>query len=95
MDRITAIRKSLTAYGCGIAACVPFLGVIPAICALVIGEMVVRQYHDWNPASHYLKRGRVLGVVGLLVTALTVFLILFANVYWGEGGTYGCPGGEE
>ena len=87
MDRITAIRKSLTAYRCGIAACVPFIGLIPAVCAVVISEQVRRRYHDWNPAASYLKSSQLLALLGLVITLLTGFVIAYSGIQWcGDGG---------
>ena len=73
MDRITAIRKSLTGFVCGLFGCIPVLGFVPAVVALHCWHRVQRDYHDWNPARKYLLCG-----VGLSVGGLIGALILLA-----------------
>jgi uncharacterized BrkB/YihY/UPF0761 family membrane protein len=89
MDRPTAIRKSLTAFGWGIAACVPFVGLIPAICAVWISEQVLRRSQDWNPASHYLKLSRWLALLGVVITLLVTFAVACARVESGPDVCFG------
>jgi uncharacterized membrane protein YiaA len=72
MDRLVAIKKSITAFVCGILACIPVLGLIPAICAWSLSRKVRRNYHDWNPAEGYLKWARILAIIGVLLTTLAV-----------------------
>lgn len=93
MDRPTAIRKSLTAFGCGIAACVPFIGLLPAVVAVVISEQVIRRYHDWNPAAEYLKWSRLLVLLGLVISVLVAFIIAFGQVQ--SNYATGCPIGDD
>jgi uncharacterized membrane protein len=79
MDRITAIRKSLTAFVCGLFGLVPVLGFVPAVCALVWWRQVRKRYREpWNPAASYLTWGAVLGAVGLLASALVLFVFVLA-----------------
>ncbi len=80
MDFATAIRKSLTAFACGIVGLVPFVGVVPAVCALFLSARVRRRYRDWNPASVYLRWASVLGVLGIVVTLLAGFFVALAIV---------------
>ena len=94
MDRITAIRKSLTAFTCGIIGCVPFLGLIPAIVALVIVGRVRSKYRDWNPAGRYLFWGGALGALGILISALAAFAIVLARINDDCGSGFYTGGGE-
>jgi hypothetical protein len=67
MDRITAIRKSLTVFAFGLAGLVPLVGIIPALYAIHCRERVRAGYvNQWNPAAHYLKWGPVFALLGLL-----------------------------
>ncbi len=88
MDFATAIRKSLTAFACGIIGLVPFVGVVPAVCALFLSVRVRSGYRDWNPASIYLKWASGLGVLGIVVTLLTGFFIALAIVCSTGGASY-------
>jgi hypothetical protein len=75
MDRITAIRKSLRAFGCGIIGFLPFAGVIPAIYALACWASVRSGFRgQWNPASDYLNWGAALALFGLLCTGLILII---------------------
>jgi hypothetical protein len=83
-DRIATIRRSLRTFQCGLASLLPFVGVLPAACALV-GGWRLRHCAD-NPAAQYVKWGRALGVAGiLLTTALVVTAALSALAH--AGGT--------
>lgn len=82
----------MTSFGCGIAACVPFVGLIPAVFAVVISEQVIRRYHDWNPAAHHLKWSRRLVLLGVVITLLVAFLIAFGQI--NSDYTYSCPSGD-
>ena len=81
MDRITAIRKSLAAFVCGIIGVVPLIGFVPAVWALVSWRQVRTRYRDeWNPASAYLSWGARLGLLGLIGSALLMFALVFAFI---------------
>lgn len=76
MDRVTAINVSLRGFVCGILACVPVIGLLPGLYALICWSQVRRQYkNEWNPASAYLKAGVILGSLGLLSSVLIAFFI--------------------
>ncbi len=78
MDRITAIRKSLTVFVCGLIGFLPIIGIVPAIFALVGWARVASSYgKQWNPAASYLSWGARLATLGLLVSALLVTALLF------------------
>ena len=85
MDRITAIRKSLRAFGCGIVGFFPFIGVIPAIYALACWASVRSGYRrQWNPAADYLNWGAALAAFGLLNSGLIVtigVLVFVCNAF--------------
>jgi len=84
MDRISAIRTSLTAFICGIFALIPFLGVFPAVHALACWRAVRAKYHDpFNPAANYLAGGLALALVGLFVSllaTLAAILVILGSV---------------
>ena len=76
MNRITAIHKSLRAFVCGLVGFLPFIGLVPAIYALVCWAHVRARYRDaWNPASAYLSWGARLATLGLLASGLIVAVI--------------------
>jgi hypothetical protein len=76
MDRITAIRKSLSGFVAGLIGLIPLLGMLPAIYALHCWFRVHRLYRDWNPASGYLEWGARLGMLGLLGSILATFIVI-------------------
>jgi hypothetical protein len=79
MDRITAIRRSLTAFVWGMMGFLPVIGLIPAVCALSHWWAVRSKYRaEWNPASLYLRAGVALALFGVLSTALLVVAIAIA-----------------
>lgn len=81
MDRISAIRKSLTAFVCGIFGLIPILGLVPGVHAIVCWRKMRSRYRtDWNPASDYVTWGAVLGAIGILNSVLLVFFIALAIV---------------
>lgn len=81
MPRIIIIRKSLAAFVCGLFGFLPFLGLVPALYALLAWAHIRRRYPDeWNPAEAYLSWGARLALLGLLGTTLitaTVVMISF------------------
>jgi hypothetical protein len=79
MDRITAIRRSLAAFVCGITSFFPLIGFIPAVCALGHWLAVKRKYRDpWNPAGSYLTAGLVLALFGLLNSIVLALVLALA-----------------
>ena len=77
MPRIIVIRKSLTAFVCGLIGFLPVIGVVPAVIALVWWNQIRIRYRDeWNPASTYLNCGALLALLGLLGSALTVVVTI-------------------
>jgi hypothetical protein len=80
-DRITAIRKSLTAFVCGIIGFLPFIGVVPAVYTLVCWVRIPYQYGKWNPAAAYLRCGVWLALLGLLGSALIVAVALVMSAF--------------
>jgi hypothetical protein len=73
MDRITAIRKSLTGFVCGIVGFLPIIGLVPAVYALVCWRQVQTRYgREWNPAEVYLSVGARLALLGVLGSALII-----------------------
>ena len=76
MDRITAIRQSLTGFVCGIIGFVPVIGFLPGLYAIICWSRVRRRYRDpWNPASGYLMVGGVLGLLGTISSGLLILVI--------------------
>ncbi len=80
MDLITAIRKSLMVFICGIFGFLPIIGLVPAVIA-VVGWVQVSAFYgkQWNPAAAYLSWGARLAWVGLLgsILVLAVALLTF------------------
>ena len=73
MPRIIVIRKSLTAFVCGVAGFLPIIGVVPGFYALLCWNRIRTRYRDeWNPASAYLGCGARLAALGLGISALIV-----------------------
>ena len=73
MPRIIVIRKSLTAFVCGLFGFLPFIGLVPALYALLAWAHIRRRYpNEWNPASNYLSWGAYLAVLGVGISALGV-----------------------
>lgn len=91
MDRVSAIRKSLTTFVCGLVGLVPILGIVPAGYAWVCWRQVRNGYgKKWNPAERYLKWGAFLAVLGLLLSLLVgagAMLALFEA--WENSGFFG------
>jgi hypothetical protein len=78
MDRITAIRKSLSGFVCGILGVFPVIGIIPALCAVSYWSSVRRHYQNqWNPAKPYLVGGLLLALFGILSSAVIFCVVLF------------------
>lgn len=81
MPRIIVIRKSLTAFVCGLIGFLPIIGVLPAVYALLCWNGVRTRYPDeWNPASAYLSWGARLAMIGLGASALIVSVAILAFV---------------
>ncbi|MDW7979316.1 MAG: hypothetical protein RMH97_01955 [Verrucomicrobiales bacterium] len=74
MDKITLITRSIRCFVLGLIGLVPVLGLPFAISAWVYGVVTARKATGrFNPAARYLLLGRVLGLVGFLVS---VFIFL-------------------
>jgi hypothetical protein len=81
MDRPTAIRRSLTAFVCGLIGLVPVLGIFLSLYSVGCWVSVNRRYKEqWNPAAKYLTWGLLLALVGLLLTTAVVFTLALAIV---------------
>ena len=79
MDRADAIRRSLTAFVCGMAGFLPVIGLVPAGYALFCWRSVTVAYgKEWNPASPYLSWGARLASLGLLTSALLIIAVIGA-----------------
>jgi hypothetical protein len=73
MARIIVIRKSLTAFVCGLFGFLPIIGLLPGFYALLCWNHIRSRYpNEWNPASAYLSWGTALALFGLLFSALIV-----------------------
>ena len=82
MDRITVIRKSLTAFVCGIFGLVPFLGFVPATFALLTRSHVRARYRgEWNPAATYLNLGAGLALLGLFISVVALAIPVVIYIY--------------
>jgi hypothetical protein len=79
MARILVIRKSLTAFVCGLIGFLPIIGIVPGLYALSCwGSIRFRYPDEWNPASAYLSWGVRLAVLGFLSTTLIVIAFIVA-----------------
>jgi hypothetical protein len=82
MDRITAIRLSLSAFTCGMVGLIPVIGFVPAIYALVLrGRIRTRYGRGWNPASRYLDVGAVLGGIGVTYSMIGLLVFIWQLFY--------------
>ena len=75
MDSIAAIRQSLRAFVWSLFGLLPVLGLVPAIYALICWARVRRRCREWNAAAIYLNWAAVLGVAGILGSALVVLAV--------------------
>lgn len=72
MNRIALIRRSLTAFVCGLVGLVPVLGMPFGAAAIVLFVTVRRSKGtEWNPAESYLDRAVVLALIGLILTLVS------------------------
>ncbi len=77
MPRIIVIRKSMTAFVCGLIGFLPIIGLLPGLHALYCWNHIRTHYPDeWNPAAAYLNWGTRLAVLGLGLSALLVGVVL-------------------
>jgi len=82
MDRITAIRKSLSSFGCGLVGVLPVIGLLPALYALFNWYRVRKRYgREWNPAAAYLHWGALFALFGVMLSALVAAAIAIS--IWG------------
>lgn len=82
MPRIIVIRKSLTAFVCGLIGVLPIIGVVPGVCALLCWARIRVRYPDeWNPASAYLSWGTRFAVIGLGASALIVSVAIVTSCW--------------
>jgi hypothetical protein len=80
MPRIIVIRKSLAAFVCGLFGFLPFIGLVPALYALLAWAHIRRRYpNEWNPAEAYLSWGARLALLGLLGTALVTAVAIVTS----------------
>ena len=80
MPRILVIRKSLTAFVCGLIGFLPIIGILPGLYALSCwGSIRIRYPNEWNPADAYLSWGARLAVLGFLGSALIVAVAILSN----------------
>ena len=80
VDQIATIRASLAVFVCGLVGLIPFLGLLPALYALVAYIRINARYHEWNPAARYLAWGGRLALLGVLISLLAAYLVGLANI---------------
>jgi len=79
MDLITAIRKSLAGFVCGIFGFLPIVGLLPALYSVACWRSVRRSYGEqWNPAQPYLMGGLLLATLGIIGSAVVILSALSA-----------------
>lgn len=71
---IRLIRRSMAAFGLGLASLVPWLGLICAPVALGFWVATRRHRTMWNPARRYLSWGVRLALVGLILSLGLIWL---------------------
>jgi len=82
MDRVTAIRKSLTVFVCGLVGFLPIIGIIPAVYAMLGWARLRAAYrHEWNPAAAYLSWGARLATLGLLSSTLLILVAILTFAF--------------
>ena len=94
MDSIVAIRQSLRAFICALVGLVPVIGFFPAIYAIIVWARVRRLCREWNPAALYLNWAAVLGVIGILSSALLIFVVAINSINGSCGGVVVDYGGD-
>ena len=76
IPRSQLVEKSLSCFGCGMAAMIPVIGFFIAPLALVRFRTVALNTNDrWNPARRQLYVGAALALASLLAHAIIVFVI--------------------
>lgn len=76
MDRITAIECSLRGFVCGLFGLLPFLGLAPAVVALICWRKVSNRCRgQWNPAARYLSVGVGCALFGIAMSLLLALVI--------------------
>lgn len=73
MDRITAIRKSLSAFACGLVGLVPVIAFVPVVCAL----------GAWACEEKRPPAAEVCAPLSVLL-AIEFALAIYALVWWGR-----------
>jgi len=81
VDRINVIRKSVSAFVCGVFGLLPVIG-FPFAVAAVVQFILVRRRKttDWNPAERYLDWAGVFALIGFVLTLIVVALVLLAVI---------------
>jgi hypothetical protein len=80
-EQIEVIKRSLRCFVTGLVALLPGLGVFPAGYVFWAAHRVRSRCRGvWNPAAHYVNLGVWCTCAGLLLTAVTVGLMLAAEI---------------
>jgi hypothetical protein len=78
-QRIAAVKSSLRCFVYSLVGLVPLIGIPFAVAAIVRSRQVQEAVSlDWNPADRYLRAARRIGPLGILTSAIFLFLVGFA-----------------
>lgn len=76
MERIALIRRSLTAFACGLVGLLPVIGIPFGVSALFFFiKARLKKNAPWNPASDYLDLAAVFALIGLILSLITVGIV--------------------
>ena len=89
-NRIAAVKSSLRCFVYSLIGLVPLIGIPFAVAAIVRSRQVQKAVSsDWNPGDRYLNAARRIGPLGILTSAIFVFLVGFAlPAFWRDLGAY-------
>lgn len=95
LDRTQVIRQSVSVLIRGIAGLVPFVGILPAASAIILGLRIRRAYPGINPVDHYRKWGMALGILFLLLNIYAVGIFVVNLLNQANRGYYMNYGGQD
>lgn len=81
-ERIQIIEQSLGCFWRGLWSFLPFIGIVPAIGALILHRRTRRlAAGNWNPAARYLKWGLILARLNLTITIVLLGVVVFVATF--------------
>jgi hypothetical protein len=77
MDKVRVIEGSLRCFRLGLASLVPVIGLAFAVFAMFEAQRVRQAVgNEWNPVRAYLRGGRALATLGLLISLIAVIILV-------------------